>query len=99
MTSVLFDLDGVLADSRATITTCIQQAFVENGHPEPSDDAVLEIIGPPTRVGFGQLLGLDPDAPEIEAAVASYRRRYDEALKDTLSFEGVPEAVAELGRE
>jgi phosphoglycolate phosphatase len=97
--SILFDLDGVLADSRATITTCIQQAFVEHGHPEPSDEAVLEIIGPPTRIGFGQLLGLDPDDPEVEACVTAYRTRYDEALKHTGSFEGVPEAVAELGAE
>jgi phosphoglycolate phosphatase len=89
----------VLADSRATITTCIQRAFVEHGHARPSDEAVLEIIGPPTRIGFGQLLDLDPESPEVEACVASYRTRYDEALKQTLSFPGVPEAVAQLGEE
>lgn len=97
MTSVLFDLDGVLADSRATITRCIQQAFVAEGHPEPDDEAVLGIIGPPTRIGFGQLLGLEPESAEVEACVAAYRERYDAALLETPSFPGVPEAVRELG--
>ena len=97
--AVLFDLDGVLADSQATITRCIQQAFVAEGHPEPSDDAVLAIIGPPTRIGFGQLLGLDPESPDVEACVTQYRTRYDTALLETPSFAGVPEAVRELGSE
>ncbi len=97
--AVLFDLDGVLADSRETITRCMQEAFVAEGHPEPSDDAVLAIIGPPTRIGFGQLLSLDPESPVVEACVAQYRGRYDTALLETTSFPGVPEAVRELAAE
>jgi phosphoglycolate phosphatase len=95
----LFDLDGVLADSRATITRSMQQAFVAEGHPEPSDEAVLAIIGPPTRIGFGQLLGADPESPEVEACVAQYRARYDTALLETPAFPGVADAVRELGEQ
>ncbi len=97
--AVLFDLDGVLADSRATITRSVQEAFVAEGHPAPSDEAVLAVIGPPTRIGFGQLLGLDPGSPAVEACVARYRARYETALLQTPSFAGVPEAVRELGQE
>ena len=97
--SLLFDLDGVLADSQATITRCIQQAFVANGHPEPTDEAVLAIIGPPTRIGFGQLLGVEPDDPSVEPCVSAYRERYDIALKETPTFPGVRDAIEELGRD
>jgi phosphoglycolate phosphatase len=97
--SLLFDLDGVLADSQATITRCIQQAFVANGHAEPSDEAVLAIIGPPTRIGFGQLLGVEPDDPSVEPCVTAYRERYDVALRETPTFPGVREAIEDLGRD
>jgi phosphoglycolate phosphatase len=97
--SILFDLDGVLADSRASITTCVQQALVAEGHREPSDEEVLAFIGPPTRIGFGALIDADPESPEVEACVAAYRARYGEALKETPSFPGVPEAVRDLGAD
>jgi phosphoglycolate phosphatase len=94
--AVLFDLDGVLADSRETITRSMQAGFVAEGHPEPSDEAVLAIIGPPSRIGIGQLLGADPESPVVEACVTAYRDRYATALLRTPSFPGVPEAVRTL---
>lgn len=59
-------------------------------------EELLEFIGPPTRIGFGRLIGAPPDSPEVEACVAAYRERYTDALWDTPAYPGVPEAVRAL---
>jgi phosphoglycolate phosphatase len=94
--ALLFDLDGVLADSRGPITSCVAHALRVCGHGERPMEELLDFIGPPTRIGFGRLIGEDPDSPEVEACVAAYREVYTEALWETPSYPGVPEAVREL---
>lgn len=93
---MLFDLDGVLADSRGPITSCVAQALEVCGHPPRPMAELLDFIGPPTRIGFGRLIGEDPDSPAVAACVAAYRERYTDALWETPSYPGVPEAVREL---
>jgi phosphoglycolate phosphatase len=94
--ALIFDLDGVLADSRVPITRSVAHALRVRGHGERSEDELVAFIGPPTRVGFAALTGEDPDSAEVEACVAEYRRVYTEALWETPSYPGVPEAVREL---
>jgi phosphoglycolate phosphatase len=96
MTAILFDLDGVLADSRRPIIDSVNGALEALGLPRRSDEEVAPIIGPPTEIGFGELLGVAPDDPLVERAVEEYRARYVSALRDTQSYPGVPEAVREL---
>jgi phosphoglycolate phosphatase len=70
---------------------------VATGHgPERPVEELLEFIGPPTRIGFGRLIGEPPDSPAVEACIAAYRDVYADALWETRSYPGVPEAVREL---
>jgi phosphoglycolate phosphatase len=96
VTAILFDLDGVLADSRRPIIDCVNGALVALGLEPRSDEEVAPIIGPPTEIGFGALLGVAPDDPLVDRAVREYRLRYSTALHGTPSYPGVPEALSEL---
>jgi phosphoglycolate phosphatase len=94
--AILFDLDGVLADSTRPIIDCLNAALVAVGLEPRPDDEITPIIGPPTEVGMGQLLGVAPEDPLVDRVVREYRARYAEGLHATPSYPGVPEAVRAL---
>ena len=99
-TAVIFDLDGVLVDSRAAIGGCINHALVAVGRPTRPEPELHAYIGPPLAHAFGELLALAPEAPEVAAMMAAYRERYAAAsLTDTTVEAGIPEALEALGRE
>ena len=94
MTVVLFDLDGVLADSRLAITSCMNHALAEAGREPVAPESLYPLIGPSLSYGFASLLGVAPDDPAVAECIASYRSVYAEAsLRDTPTYDGVPEAL------
>jgi phosphoglycolate phosphatase len=96
-TTVIFDLDGVLVDSRAVFLSCVNYAFTKLDLPTRTDEELLPYIGPPFAYGFGELLGVAHDAPIVNACIDAYRERYRTAsLTDTTVAPGIPEALAAL---
>jgi phosphoglycolate phosphatase len=89
--AVLFDLDGVLLDSRTAIVRCIEHGLRENGIPVPPASELEAWIGPPLIDNFARLAG-----PErAEACLASYRDRYaHSSLVETTVVPGALEALA-----
>jgi phosphoglycolate phosphatase len=99
-TSVIFDLDGVLIDSRAAITGCLNRALAEHGLPERPPEELYRFIGPPQSSAFAELLDEPFDSPRVRACIASYRACYAEtALANTDVFPGIPKALAALAGE
>ena len=95
--AILFDLDGVLVDSRLPITQCMNQALVANGQPGRSTEQLVPLVGPPIARAFAQLVGEPDDSALVAACVTAYRERYAVvSIRDAASFDGVPEAVAQL---
>ncbi len=95
--AVLFDLDGVLVDSRVAISRCIGHALDAQGFPRPSVDSLERFIGPQLTLAFAELTGHPEDSPVVLACLASYRARYRVAsLRETLVFSGVPAALETL---
>jgi phosphoglycolate phosphatase len=91
--AVLFDLDGVLIDSRAAITNCIRFGLQAVGAPAPSPDALAPWIGPPLIHAFTELAG----AERAQAALDAYRSRYvTSSLEETLPVPGVDAALARI---
>jgi phosphoglycolate phosphatase len=100
VTAVIFDLDGVLVDSRAAISGAMNHALAANGFPQRPAADLYRFIGPPLAVGFAELTGQPPDSAAVVACVASYRERYAvSSLTETNVFAGIPEALDELARD
>jgi phosphoglycolate phosphatase len=95
--SVLFDLDGVLVDSRVAITGCINYALVEHELAARPVEALHRFIGPPLAVGFAELTGHSPDSALVASCIGSYRIRYAEAsLQETVVTPGIDTVLNEL---
>jgi phosphoglycolate phosphatase len=91
--AVLFDLDGVLIDSRVAIVRCIQHGLRENGAPVPPAAELERFIGPPLIDAFAELAG----AELVPACLAAYRERYVwSSLEETTVVPGAAEALAEV---
>jgi phosphoglycolate phosphatase len=94
---VLFDLDGVLADSRAAITGCLNEALAAHGLPRRDPADLYRYIGPPLPLAFAELAGATPDSELVARCIASYRKRYATAsLTETEVTPGIAGALAAL---
>jgi phosphoglycolate phosphatase len=98
--ALLFDLDGVLVDSRAAITECINHALTGHGLPRRSPESLYRFIGPPSAAAFAEITGAPPGSPLVASCVAAYRSRYAvTSLRDTTVIPGVEEVVTRLARD
>jgi phosphoglycolate phosphatase len=71
----IFDVDGTLVDSQATIVGCMQAAFAAEGLPAPTPEAVRRIVGLTLPIATAELLG-EPDP----ARAGRLAERYKEAF-------------------
>jgi phosphoglycolate phosphatase len=98
--AVLFDLDGVLVDSRASVARCINHALRTHGLAEHPDGQLHRFIGPPLASAFAELTSSPIESTIVAACVESYRDRYaDTFLRETAVVPGIREALAELRPE
>ncbi|HET8757905.1 MAG TPA: HAD hydrolase-like protein [Solirubrobacteraceae bacterium] len=94
--AVLFDLDGVLLDSRTAIVRCIEHALRVHGVPVPPSASLERFIGPPLIDGFAELAGADRAA----SCLAAYRERYvHSSLEETTVVPGAREALAAVAAQ
>lgn len=95
---LLFDLDGVIADSRFAITRSMNHALVAHGLRARPECDLERYIGPPLREAFSEILVAEGADPALAAGcVTAYRERYGEAcLVETLPYPGVDRVVERL---
>lgn len=94
--ALLFDLDGTLTDPREGITRCIRHAFAAVGEPCPSDDVLLQWIGPPLQRSFSDHLG-EEAAHLVPSAIAAYRERFASlGMYENAVYPGIREALVTL---
>ncbi|MEO8839284.1 MAG: HAD hydrolase-like protein, partial [Herbaspirillum sp.] len=94
---IVFDWDGTLMDSAATIVGCLQSAARDLGLPTPDPAACSHVIG----LGLPEALRLAvPDlAPEhYSRMVERYRYHYLSQDHDLVLFPGVREMLQQLGQ-
>ncbi|GAB33469.1 HAD hydrolase-like protein [Gordonia otitidis] len=72
-TLLLFDLDGTITDSFSGIVNSFRHALAAVDAPEPPDDVVAGVAGPPM---IDTLLGLGLDRKTADEAMRAYRARY-----------------------
>jgi len=93
---VYFDLDGVLVDSRPGIIECVNATLAAFGFAQCRPERIEQIIGPPLREGFAELLAeVGGSAGDIPACVAAYRKRYATVATDggTILQRGIAEML------
>ncbi len=69
----IFDVDGTLVDSQATIVACMQEAFLAEKLPPPTPEAVRRIVGLTLPLATAALLP-EPD-PELAQRLAEHYKR------------------------
>ncbi len=95
---IVFDWDGTLMDSTATIVKCIQASARDLGLPVPDDKAASYVIG----LGLSEALQLampDLDAKYYPRIVERYRHHYLAKDHELPLFPGVREMLEELSQE
>lgn len=92
--AVLFDLDGVLIDSRVPFARSINRALLAHGLPPRPEHELHQYLGPPLHRTFEVLAG---DESLVQPCVDIYRQRYQErATAETTIFPGIREMLDDL---
>ena len=98
--AILFDLDGVLLDSRVPFARCINASLAAHDREERPEEKLHRFLGPPVHETFETLLGPEADADLVQSCVDEYRRRYRAvAAESTPIFEGAREMLDDLGAD
>ncbi len=92
--AVLFDLDGVLVDSRVPFARSVNAALAAQGLPPRPEHELHQHLGPPLHQTFRALVD---EEPLVQPCVDAYRARYRElAASETTVFTGIREILNEL---
>ncbi len=99
LTAIVFDMDGVLVDSTEAHVQAWTRFLEERSIPPPAA-GVRSLFGRRAADALAQLLDLDADAPQVQAALDDLEG-YADALLDEHGpgqqlVPGVPEMVADL---
>ncbi len=93
-TVVLFDLDGTLTDSAPGILAGFRHSLETVGAPEPTEQQLALVIGPPLIDSF-RTMGLDEDV--AQRALAAYFERYDaQGWAENSVYDGIEPVLAAL---
>lgn len=95
---IVFDWDGTLMNSTATIAKCIQASARDLGLPVPDDKKASHVIGLGLQEAMEAVLP-DVDAKYYPKMIERYRHHYLSKDHDLTLFEGVNEMLTELSRE
>ena len=99
---VVFDCDGTLVDSAATIVACAQAAFVAEGLPPPEPESIRRLVGLSLAEACLRMMP-EPEAARVPQLIGRYREAFL-ALRarpdfDEPLFAGAREVLALLERQ
>lgn len=95
--TVLFDLDGTVADSGAGILNCVRYAFDKMGLEAPDEAVLKQFLGPPLMYSFTNFCGMSEE--QAWKAFDFYRECYcgmDCCVTENSLFDGIYEVLEQL---
>ncbi len=96
--TILFDLDGTIADSRPGIIASLRAGLHDLGHTPAPDEDFTWTVGPPLPEVWGRLMTQFGD-DRVDLGMARYREHYGlTGLYDATLFPGIAEAIEQLYR-
>lgn len=93
---LIFDFDGVLADSLDVFEACVQAACHETRMPAPADRAAFLRLFDENMFAGLQTVGVPADA--LPALIAALRRRLEATAGECRLWPGIPELLARLAQ-
>src|SRR5450830_346442 len=96
---IVFDWDGTLMDSTATIVKSIQAAARDIGLPVPSREAAAHVIGLGLTEAMHTVLGPDLEPKRYQRMVERYRHHYLTKDEELTLFDGVEDMLHELSQQ
>ncbi|MEO6248871.1 MAG: HAD-IA family hydrolase [Sphingomicrobium sp.] len=98
----IFDCDGTLVDSGATIYAALKRSLAEHGRPVPPPREARRVVGL-SLVEAMAMLAPDASSPELEAMAETYRQAFQRLRQtgqvDEPLFEGIVELIDALQGE
>lgn len=93
---VLFDLDGTIVDSAPGIISRMKRTLANVGSVIPSDESLLQWVGPPLLDSFRDFAGMDP--LQAQLALTEYRHQVaiEGAEVGTAVFPGLAGLLARI---
>lgn len=93
--AMLLDLDGTLVDPAGAITSGIRYALSQANIPDPGEEKLRTLIGPPLVLGLAEIDGVQ--AHQIDGLIAVYRAQYAATgMADSRPYPGIRELLAAL---
>lgn len=94
--TVLFDFDGTLMDTSRGILYCAKKTISDLGFEIPDDATLRKFIGPPLKLSFMGVCGMDDE--QATRAVQHYRERYAEkGMLEADIYPGMEKLLKSLG--
>lgn len=98
MQNILFDFDGTLADSGATVALATQAAFRDFALPEPSTETIAYYMGIPIETSFKAMVPDHNFTPTTYDALLNRFREHAQALESSqvTLFPGITATLSDL---
>lgn len=95
---MVFDLDGTLVDSHASIAASLDHALAAHGIEPPGKAELRALVGAPLHAALASLTGLAPASAALGAVVDDFRAHYAGTYLDsTPAYDGIVGVLDELG--
>jgi phosphoglycolate phosphatase len=96
MAIILFDFDGVLADTLDDLLNFAREVCAQLGLPRNPTPADLEVLDTMSFVDYGQQLKLPPQY--IDAFVSQCLQKFNQRSRPPEIFEGMGQVITEAAR-
>ncbi|NTU46012.1 HAD family hydrolase [Candidatus Roizmanbacteria bacterium] len=83
-TTLIFDFDGTLADTKTSILTTVKKTQEVMNLKSANETEIVKRIGLPLKTTFEELYGLT--STELDTAITLYRSMYDEVALKTVTL-------------